>query len=64
MADLLVEQWDRVRVLTLNRPDVLNAISRTLATEIVNQVEEAEDDEETRVIVIRGSGRDFSAGYD
>ena len=63
-ADLLVDQQGRVRVLTLNRPAVRNALSRSLAESIAAAVEEAEGDTGTRAVVIRGAGTGFSAGYD
>lgn len=64
MADLLADQQGRVLVLTLNRPDVRNAISMSLAAALADVVEEAEADEGVRAIVIRGSGPSFCAGYD
>lgn len=53
-----------VSYVTLNRPEKLNAINAELlgqGTEILNA---ADDDVHTRVVVLRGSGRAFSAGYD
>jgi enoyl-CoA hydratase len=64
MADLLVEVADGVAVLTLNRPDVRNAISAGLAAEVADAVDDAAADETVRVVVIRGAGPAFSAGYD
>ena len=64
MADLLVEVADGVAVLTLNRPDVRNAISAALAAEVADAADAAADDETVRVVVIRGAGPGFSAGYD
>ena len=64
MADLLVEVADGVAVLTLNRPDVRNAISAALAAEVADAADAAAADETVRVVVIRGAGPGFSAGYD
>ena len=64
MADLLVEVADGVAVLTLNRPDVRNAISATLAAEVADAADAAAADENVRVVVIRGAGPAFSSGYD
>ena len=64
MADLLVEVADGVAVLTLNRPDVRNAISAALAAEVADAADTAAADETVRVVVIRGAGPGFSAGYD
>ena len=64
MADLLVETADGVAVLTLNRPDVRNAISAALAAAVADAADAAAADENVRVVVIRGAGPAFSAGYD
>jgi enoyl-CoA hydratase len=64
MADLEVEQLGAVRRLTLNRPQVLNAITWPLAELLADEIERASDDPGTRVVVLRGAGRAFSAGYD
>ena len=63
MADLLVETADGVAVLTLNRPDVRNAISGALAAAVADAADAAAADENVRVVVIRGAGPVFSAGY-
>jgi enoyl-CoA hydratase len=54
----------RVGIVTLNRPDKLNAISVALREQLVEALERADADELTRVIVLRGEGRCFSAGFD
>lgn len=53
-----------VRLITLNRPEVLNAISEGMEAELHSALEIAEADDEARVIILTGSGRAFSAGYD
>jgi enoyl-CoA hydratase/carnithine racemase len=50
--------------LTLNRPDKLNAINATMHREIQEACAELRDDADTRVVIITGSGRAFSAGAD
>jgi enoyl-CoA hydratase len=50
--------------ITLNRPDVLNALSVELYTELGDGLIEASNDEEVQVIVITGAGRAFSTGGD
>ncbi|MBI4198935.1 MAG: crotonase/enoyl-CoA hydratase family protein [Chloroflexi bacterium] len=50
--------------VTLNRPQKLNALNTGLIDDLWSALREAENDEQTRVIVIRGAGRAFCAGYD
>lgn len=65
MSDiLLVEQIDRVRRLTLNRPDKRNALNRQLLDELYDAVDDAAADAATSVVIIRGAGSCFSAGFD
>ena len=54
----------RVAQITLNRPEKMNALSRELLADFRHALEEAEDDPDVRVILVRGAGRTFSAGYD
>lgn len=63
-STLIVEQLERVRRITLNRPEVRNAQSRTLLAELDTAFSEAVDDKETCVIILAGAGKDFSAGHD
>ena len=55
---------DGVAVLTLNRPDVLNAFDDEMGGALLAAVTEASADPATRCIVITGVGRAFSAGED
>ena len=62
---LVLERRDNVGVIKLNRPEVLNALSRQLYGEIDAGVTELEGDEDVRAIVFTGAGeRAFSAGAD
>ena len=61
---LLVEDIGHVRRLTMNRPKALNALNRDLTDAMSDALREAEADEHVRVIVLRGAGRAFCAGYD
>jgi enoyl-CoA hydratase/carnithine racemase len=54
----------RVGIVTLNRPDKLNAISPDLKRALVERFHEADRDPATSVVVLRAEGRAFSAGYD
>ena len=62
---LLVEQAQGVAILTLNRPDKLNAMNQQLATELHDAVRQMSADEAIGCIVITGAGdHAFSAGGD
>ncbi len=54
----------RVRRITLNRPEQRNALSNALRTEIYAALEDADNDDDISVTIIRGAGKCFSAGYD
>ncbi|MEJ0068663.1 MAG: enoyl-CoA hydratase/isomerase family protein [Pseudomonadota bacterium] len=62
---ILVEREAGVAIVTLNRPDVLNAMSHQLGSELHDAVKQAEADDAIGCIVITGAGeRAFSAGGD
>ncbi len=53
-----------VGIVSLNRPEKLNAITPELKRLLVERLREADHDPATRVVVLRAEGRSFSAGYD
>ena len=61
---VLYEMRDQVAVITLNRPDSLNAINRQLRSELGGAILRYDQDEDARVAIITGAGRAFSAGRD
>lgn len=61
---ILYEEKGPVRLITLNRPEVLNAIGEGMEEEIHHALDVAEADDDARVIIITGAGRAFSSGYD
>ncbi|SHJ70074.1 Enoyl-CoA hydratase/carnithine racemase [Desulfatibacillum alkenivorans DSM 16219] len=58
------EQKGPVGVLTLNRPNCLNAINYPMRDELEECLDQRMHDAETRVLVVTGAGRGFSAGLD
>ncbi|MBM2826356.1 MAG: 2-(1,2-epoxy-1,2-dihydrophenyl)acetyl-CoA isomerase [Dehalococcoidia bacterium] len=61
---LIFEKRGPIATITLNRPDSLNALNNQLRVEIVQCIDECGDDEEVRVVVVKGAGRAFCAGDD
>lgn len=61
---IIVDRKDRVAIITLNRPEQLNTFSSELATELNQGLIELDNQEEIRVIVIKGAGKAFCAGID
>ncbi|HUG13815.1 MAG TPA: enoyl-CoA hydratase/isomerase family protein [Thermomicrobiales bacterium] len=62
--NILWEQQGGVGVITLNRPDALNALNRPHLAELNHAIERARLDTSGRSAVITGAGRGFSAGAD
>ncbi|NQT80635.1 MAG: enoyl-CoA hydratase/isomerase family protein [Candidatus Aminicenantes bacterium] len=62
---LIYEKKDNIGILTINRPDKLNAISNELTSELSKLLDDIEKDEELRVLIITGKGdKAFVAGAD
>jgi enoyl-CoA hydratase len=53
-----------VRRWTLNRPEKLNAVTRAMYGELADLVNEAEQDEDVKVVILRGAGSSFCSGQD
>ncbi|MGA8756181.1 MAG: enoyl-CoA hydratase-related protein [Stellaceae bacterium] len=66
MADeiVLYDVDEKVGIITLNRPDKLNAISRELQSALTDTFTKAEADPTTSIVLLRANGRSFCAGYD
>ena len=62
--DILYDVKGPVATVTLNRPDSLNSISPRLEREMHHAFDVADKDPQVRVIILTGSGRAFSSGYD
>lgn len=61
---LVDDPIEHVRRITLNRPDKRNALSHRLRSELFDALRAADRSTDVRVVVIRGAGPCFSAGYD
>jgi enoyl-CoA hydratase len=64
MPKVLYERDGRIARITLNRPEVLNAIDDDVPRELAEAVGRADADSGAHVIVLAGAGRAFCAGYD
>ncbi|MBK32358.1 MAG: enoyl-CoA hydratase, partial [Chloroflexi bacterium] len=64
MNNIHVEQDNEATVITLSRPERLNSLSHELIDELLDALEEIENDDNCRVLVIQGEGRAFCAGDD
>ena len=63
--NILAERDDRVAIVTLNRPEKLNAMNYELAAELDEELTKIESDDQLRCVVLTGAGpRAFSAGGD
>jgi enoyl-CoA hydratase/carnithine racemase len=61
---LQIDDQNRVRTLTLNRPDVLNAFNEALYEATAEALQQAAGDPDVAVVLLTGAGRAFSAGND
>ncbi|MDT3446718.1 MULTISPECIES: enoyl-CoA hydratase-related protein [unclassified Pseudofrankia] len=64
MSELLIERSGAVVVLTLNRPESLNALTPGMERAYFDALANADADPDVRVIVVTGAGRGFCAGAD
>jgi enoyl-CoA hydratase/carnithine racemase len=63
--NILTERIDKIDLITLNRPEKLNAMSFELACDLNEELTKVEDDDEVRVVILTGAGpRAFSSGGD
>src|SRR5258708_14354893 len=57
-----VEQRDAIEILSLNRPDALNAVTPAMADELIDYFSGLHNRLSTRIVIFRGNGRAFCAG--
>ena len=62
--NILVEKKNQIAVITLNRPEKLNAINVAVKNELYQALNELEMDDDVRVVIMTGAGRAFSTGHD
>ena len=61
---ILVEKKNHLAILTLNRPEKLNAINVQVKREVSHALSGLEADSDVRVVIMTGAGRAFSSGHD
>jgi len=61
---ILISNENNIRIISLNRPEKLNAITLEMATELNNAIQDAANDTAVKCLVITGKGRAFSSGGD
>ena len=62
--EIIYAEEGQVAVITLNRPEVMNALTNTTHTELAQAIDKAAKDDKVRVIVLTGAGRGFCSGDD
>ena len=62
--DILFEQTGSIAIITLNRPDKLNAWTEAMRNELIGHLEGLKGNEDVRTVILTGSGRAFCAGQD
>ena len=61
---VLYEVSDKIATITLNRPEKLNAMSQSLLDDLERAFDRAKNDSSAKVVLLKGAGRSFCAGYD
>ena len=62
--NVLYEVKDNIAIITINRPEALNALNSDVLKELAQTVEKAEADDGVYVLIITGAGKAFVAGAD
>ncbi|WP_217574412.1 crotonase/enoyl-CoA hydratase family protein [Streptomyces sp. GbtcB7] len=64
LTEISYELTDGIATITLNRPDRLNALTRTMAAELIGVCDAIDADDQVRAVIVTGAGRGFCAGAD
>jgi 2-(1,2-epoxy-1,2-dihydrophenyl)acetyl-CoA isomerase len=64
MPEILFEIRDSIAHISLNRPEKLNAVNRSMALELQDQLLACDENDSVRVVVLTGAGRAFCSGQD
>jgi enoyl-CoA hydratase/carnithine racemase len=63
-TEIAYDVSDGIATITLDRPDKLNAFTRTMRGELIEAFDEVDADDDVRVVIVTGRGRGFCAGAD
>ena len=64
MASVLLEKRENIGIITMNRPDALNALNSETLHELMAVIETVEADDDINAVIVTGAGRSFVAGAD
>ncbi len=63
-STIIVQREGRIGIITLNRPEALNALNSQMVKELISALDSLNQDESVRCVIVTGSERAFSAGAD
>ena len=61
---IILEKKENIAIITLNRPERLNAVNTQMMQELLSALDDVDEDDEIRVLVLTGAGRGFCSGDD
>jgi enoyl-CoA hydratase/carnithine racemase len=61
---IILKKEDHIATITMNRPDKMNSLDKTMLREIISAVNDVAVDDEIRVLVLTGAGKAFCSGAD
>ena len=61
---IIAEKQEPVGIITLNRPEKLNAMNLEMKNEISDALSRMEGDDDIKVVILTGAGKAFSSGHD